>query len=79
MKLVVSITASVGVMLGPNGFYAACVLMLQEPQAEPTVEEDLGPYMKTPLCTYCGHTGDVLDLSWSKVFIIIPSWNRPLS
>ena len=39
--------------------------MSQEPTVP--VDEDLGPYMKTPLCTYCGHTGDVLDLSWSKV------------
>lgn len=45
----------------------------EEPQAEPSVEEDLGPYMKTPLCTYCGHTGDVLDLSWSKNYFLLSS------
>lgn len=45
----------------------------EEPAAEPTVEEDLGPYMKTPLCTYCGHTGDVLDLSWSKNYFLLSS------
>ncbi|KAJ7382027.1 WD repeat-containing protein 44 [Desmophyllum pertusum] len=41
--------------------------------AEAPVEEDLGPYMKTPLCTYCGHTGDVLDLSWSKNYFLLSS------
>jgi len=25
------------------------------------------PFMEQPLCTYYGHTADVLDLSWSKV------------
>ncbi|XP_068731913.1 WD repeat-containing protein 44-like [Montipora capricornis] len=45
----------------------------EEHPAEPTVEEDLGPYMKTPLCTYCGHTGDVLDLSWSKNYFLLSS------
>lgn len=45
----------------------------EEPVAEAPVEEDLGPYMKTPLCTYCGHTGDVLDLSWSKNYFLLSS------
>lgn len=45
----------------------------EEPAAEAPVEEDLGPYMKTPLCTYCGHTGDVLDLSWSKNYFLLSS------
>lgn len=45
----------------------------EEPTPEPTPEEDLGPYMKTPLCTYCGHTGDVLDLSWSKNYFLLSS------
>ncbi|XP_020601484.1 WD repeat-containing protein 44-like [Orbicella faveolata] len=43
----------------------------EEPAAP--VDEDLGPYMKTPLCTYCGHTGDVLDLSWSKNYFLLSS------
>ena len=30
-------------------------------------DDDPGPFEKTPFCTYCGHSGDVLDLSWSKV------------
>ena len=25
------------------------------------------PFMEQPLCSYYGHTADVLDLSWSKV------------
>ena len=25
-------------------------------------------FCKEPFCTYEGHSGDVLDLSWSKVF-----------
>jgi len=25
------------------------------------------PFQDLPLCTYCGHTSDILDLSWSKV------------
>ena len=25
------------------------------------------PFQDQPLCSYCGHTSDVLDLSWSKV------------
>ena len=27
------------------------------------------PFLEQPLCTYTGHTADVLDLSWSKVSI----------
>ena len=35
----------------------------------PRIQEDDSrqPFMEQPLCTYYGHTADVLDLSWSKV------------
>ena len=26
-----------------------------------------GPFLELPICTYYGHTADILDLSWSKV------------
>ncbi|XP_048588390.1 WD repeat-containing protein 44 [Nematostella vectensis] len=47
-----------------------------EDQASPSKkeeEEDTGPFMKKPFCTYCGHTGDVLDLSWSKNYFLLSS------
>ncbi|XP_013402472.1 WD repeat-containing protein 44 isoform X3 [Lingula anatina] len=36
-------------------------------------EEEDAPFMKKPLCTYRGHSGDVLDLSWSKNYFILSS------
>ncbi|XP_031553954.1 WD repeat-containing protein 44-like [Actinia tenebrosa] len=36
-------------------------------------EDDNGPFMKKPFCTYCGHTGDILDLSWSKNYFLLSS------
>ncbi|EDO34060.1 predicted protein, partial [Nematostella vectensis] len=43
-----------------------------EDQASPS-KKDTGPFMKKPFCTYCGHTGDVLDLSWSKNYFLLSS------
>ncbi|KAK3724341.1 hypothetical protein QZH41_010850 [Actinostola sp. cb2023] len=46
----------------------------QEDQAKKeVVEDDNGPFKRKPFCTYCGHTGDVLDLSWSKNYFLLSS------
>lgn len=29
------------------------------------------PFQDQPLCSYYGHTADVLDLSWSKVGVML--------
>ena len=34
-------------------------------------DDDKGTFLEEPLCTYTGHTADILDLSWSKVRINI--------
>jgi WD40 repeat protein len=39
-------------------------------------DDDLGtarPFLDQPLCTYSGHTADILDLSWSKNFFLLSS------
>ncbi|XP_020904017.1 WD repeat-containing protein 44 isoform X2 [Exaiptasia diaphana] len=41
--------------------------------AKKVVEEDNGPFKRKPFCTYYGHTGDVLDLSWSKNYFLLSS------
>ena len=37
------------------------------------------PFQEQPLCSYYGHTADVLDLSWSKVCIQMTNsvWHIP--
>ncbi|XP_019857784.1 PREDICTED: WD repeat-containing protein 44-like isoform X1 [Amphimedon queenslandica] len=36
-------------------------------------DDDKGTFLDQPLCTYTGHTADVLDLSWSKNFFLLSS------
>ncbi|KAK6617035.1 hypothetical protein RUM44_005392 [Polyplax serrata] len=33
----------------------------------------MGPFMPKPLCTYKGHTSDLLDVSWSKNYFVLSS------
>ena len=39
-------------------------------------DDDKGTFLEEPLCTYTGHTADILDLSWSKVRINIRDINN---
>ncbi|GIY68377.1 hypothetical protein CEXT_142371 [Caerostris extrusa] len=34
-------------------------------------EEDKGPFVRKPFCTYQGHTAELLDVSWSKNYFYI--------
>ncbi|GFY47530.1 WD repeat-containing protein 44 [Trichonephila inaurata madagascariensis] len=36
-------------------------------------EEDKGPFLNKPFCTYQGHTAELLDVSWSKNYFILSS------
>ncbi|GIY45200.1 hypothetical protein CDAR_218112 [Caerostris darwini] len=36
-------------------------------------EEDKGPFLRKPFCTYQGHTAELLDVSWSKNYFILSS------
>ena len=41
--------------------------MMQEDDANSTK----GPFLELPICSYHGHSADVLDLSWSKVCVCV--------
>lgn len=41
-----------------------------DPDEDPST---LKPFLEQSLCTYCGHSADVLDLSWSKNFFLLSS------
>ncbi|KAF8766923.1 WD repeat-containing protein 44 [Argiope bruennichi] len=36
-------------------------------------EDDKGPFLRKPFCTYQGHTAELLDVSWSKNYFILSS------
>lgn len=39
---------------------------------DPDTEDRNAPFRQVPFCKYKGHTADLLDLSWSKVIVLLP-------
>ena len=55
-----------------ENIYPTVSLQAHGNEGEDGDDDAHAPFMKKPFCIYKGHTGDLLDISWSKVSLFLP-------